>query len=86
MFRTTRKTPIHRFQITGANIDKGHHANRARYALEEGLEFDNAVAKVMEMTSTDDTLVVVSADHSHAFSFGGKQSKHHIQSLPIFKI
>jgi len=32
---------------------------------------DDAVAQVVKMTSSDDTLIVVSADHSHAFSFGG---------------
>jgi len=62
------------FTNIGANIDKGHHENRARKALEEGLAFDDAVSKVINMTSSDDTLVVVSADHSHAFSFGGESS------------
>ncbi|XP_067948456.1 alkaline phosphatase-like [Watersipora subatra] len=57
--------------IEGGNIDVGHHENRARMALEEGLAFDDAVSTVMNMTSSDNTLVVVSADHSHAFSFGG---------------
>ena len=58
--------------LTGANIDMGHHLNRARYALEEGLAFDSAVKKVIDMTSSDDTLVVVSADHSHPFTIGGE--------------
>ncbi|XP_067948790.1 alkaline phosphatase-like [Watersipora subatra] len=57
--------------IEGANIDLGHHENRARMALEEGLAFEDAVSTVVNMTSTNDTLVIVSADHSHAFSFGG---------------
>lgn len=57
--------------LTGANIDIGHHETRARMALEEGMALDDAVTKVMEMTSNEDTLVVVSADHSHAFAFGG---------------
>ncbi|XP_067949435.1 uncharacterized protein [Watersipora subatra] len=57
--------------LEGANIDIGHHGNRARMALEEGLAFDDAVGTVMNMTSADDTLVIVSADHSHPFSFGG---------------
>ena len=57
--------------MLGANIDPGHHENRARKALEETLAFDDAVSIVMNMTSSDDTLVVVSADHGHAFSFGG---------------
>lgn len=40
-------------------------------ALEEGLAFNDAVHKVMEKTDAEETLVVVSADHSHAFSIGG---------------
>ena len=57
---------------TGANIDVGHHYNRARYAMEETVALDDAVQRVMDRTSTEHTLVVVSADHSHAFSFGGE--------------
>lgn len=57
---------------TGANIDMGHHENRARYAMEEASALDDAVVRVTELTSSDDSLVVVSADHSHAFTFGGK--------------
>lgn len=33
--------------------------------------FDNAIAKASQLTSEADTLILVTADHSHVFSFGG---------------
>ena len=44
---------------------------KARLALEDTYAMDEAVRVVMEMTSSDDTLVVVTADHSHSFTSGG---------------
>uniref|UniRef100_A0A671KAJ7 alkaline phosphatase n=1 Tax=Sinocyclocheilus anshuiensis TaxID=1608454 RepID=A0A671KAJ7_9TELE len=46
-------------------IDHGHHA----------VEFDRAIARAAELTSELDTLSVVTADHSHVFSFGGYSSR-----------
>ena len=57
--------------VSGANIDIGHHENRAMKALTETLALDDAVTKMVEKTSVQDTLIVVSADHDHAFSFAG---------------
>lgn len=37
----------------------------------EGVEFDKAIQRATELTDEDDTLSVVTADHSHVFSFGG---------------
>ncbi len=33
--------------------------------------FDDAVGKALEITSKNDTLMVVTADHSHTFTLGG---------------
>ena len=33
--------------------------------------FDNAIAKASQLTSETDTLTLVTADHSHVFTFGG---------------
>ncbi|TRY84112.1 hypothetical protein DNTS_032954 [Danionella cerebrum] len=52
-------------------IDHGHHAGQAKYALTEAVEFDRTIARAGELTSELDTLSVVTADHSHVFSFGG---------------
>lgn len=52
-------------------IDHGHHAGRAKTALYETIEFDQAIGRAAELTSELNTLTVVSADHSHVFAFGG---------------
>lgn len=53
-------------------IDKGHHLTEPLLALTEVLSLDLAVAKAQELTTSDDTLIVVTADHGHAFTMGGK--------------
>ena len=40
-------------------------------ALEEALEFDLAVAAALELTSREDTLIIVTADHAHTLSING---------------
>ncbi|XP_063068570.1 alkaline phosphatase, germ cell type-like [Engraulis encrasicolus] len=61
--------------VEGGRIDHGHHGNRARRALTETVEFDNAIGKALSLTSAQDTLSVVSADHSHVFTFGGYSAR-----------
>ncbi|KAI6063048.1 Intestinal-type alkaline phosphatase-like protein [Aix galericulata] len=55
----------------GGRIDHGHHSGRAKQALMEAVMLDRAVAQAGELTAPSDTLTVVTADHSHVFSFGG---------------
>ncbi len=57
--------------VEGGLIDHGHHLSQARKALEDFVMFDNAIGKALDMTSTNDTLILVTADHSHTFSLGG---------------
>lgn len=40
-------------------------------ALHETVALDNAVAKGLELTNEEETLTLVMADHSHAFTFNG---------------
>lgn len=56
-------------------IDHGHHASEAKHALYEAVEFDRAIARAAELTSELDTMTVVTADHSHVFSFGGNSPR-----------
>lgn len=56
--------------VEGARIDHGHHSSIAHKALGDLVALDNAVAAAREMTSEDDTLLVVTADHSHTFNMG----------------
>ncbi|XP_031975354.1 intestinal-type alkaline phosphatase-like isoform X1 [Corvus moneduloides] len=57
--------------VEGGRIDHGHHSGRAKQALMEAVMLDRAVARAGELTSPTDTLTVVTADHSHVFTFGG---------------
>ncbi|XP_049774581.1 alkaline phosphatase 4-like [Schistocerca cancellata] len=57
--------------VEGGRIDHGHHKNYARRALEETLELEAAVAAALTLTDPKDTLIVVTADHSHTMSISG---------------
>ncbi|XP_038075863.1 alkaline phosphatase-like isoform X1 [Patiria miniata] len=56
--------------IEGARIDHAHHGSNAARALTDTLAMEEAVIKAMELTNEEDTLVIVTADHSHTMSFG----------------
>ncbi|XP_023577984.1 intestinal-type alkaline phosphatase-like [Octodon degus] len=57
--------------VEGGRIDHGHHETIANRALHESVMFDNAIEKAGQLTSERDTLTLVTADHSHVFTFGG---------------
>lgn len=57
--------------VEGGRIDHGHHDAKPGFAMLETQEFANAVAGVMEMIDLEETLVLVTADHSHVFTLGG---------------
>ncbi|NWS62130.1 PPBI1 phosphatase, partial [Chunga burmeisteri] len=44
---------------------------KAKQALHEAVELDRAIGLATRLTSSQDTLSVVTADHSHVFTFGG---------------
>jgi alkaline phosphatase len=57
--------------VEGGRIDHGHHANYALLALHEAAELDDAVAYAAAITDPADTLIIVTADHSHSFTING---------------
>ncbi|XP_017264389.1 alkaline phosphatase-like [Kryptolebias marmoratus] len=57
--------------VEGGRIDHGHHESKAKKALHEAVEMDRAIGRAGLLTSVYDTLTVVTADHSHVFTFGG---------------
>jgi len=57
--------------VEAGRIDHGHHASNAFTALHDAVEMANAVSKALEMTKEEETLIVVTADHSHTFVMGG---------------
>jgi alkaline phosphatase len=61
--------------VEGGRIDHGHHAGNAYRALTDAIAFSAAVKKAREMTSEQDTLIIVTADHSHTFAITGYPSR-----------
>ena len=57
--------------VEGGRIDHAHHDGKPGWAMLETQEFANAVAAVLEMVDLEETLVMVTADHSHVFTLGG---------------
>lgn len=57
--------------VESGRIDHGHHASNAYRALTDTIEFSNAVRRAMEMVDPKETLIIVTADHSHVFTMGG---------------
>lgn len=57
--------------VEAARIDHAHHDNHGRMALEETAEMHRAVEEMMKRVNLDDTLVVVTSDHSHTLTVGG---------------
>lgn len=57
--------------IESGRVDHANHDGNVYRTVTDGVAFDDAVAKAIEMTSEDDTLVIVTADHEHAIAFSG---------------
>ena len=57
--------------VVGARMDHAHHDNWAKKALSETVALSDAVQTAMDLTDEDDTLIVVTADHSHVFTMAG---------------
>ncbi len=57
--------------VEGGRIDHAHHAGQAGYALEEAVEFARAVQWAVDHTDPAETLILVTADHSHVFTIAG---------------
>lgn len=57
--------------VEGGRIDHAHHAGQAGFALEEAVEFARAVQWAVENTDPAETLIIVTADHSHVFTIAG---------------
>ncbi|MGQ4659919.1 alkaline phosphatase [Lysobacter sp. F6437] len=57
--------------VEGGRIDHAHHDGNAYRALTDTIALSDAVQAAVDMTSADDTLVLVTADHAHTLSFVG---------------
>ena len=57
--------------VEGGRIDHAHHKNNAKKAMIETVELERAVIEALKMVNTEETLVIVTADHSHAVTING---------------
>ncbi|HEV7270229.1 alkaline phosphatase [Pseudoxanthomonas sp.] len=57
--------------VEGARIDHANHYGNAYRALDETVAMSDAVQAALDATSRDDTLILVTADHSHTLNFVG---------------
>ena len=61
--------------VEAGRIDHAHHAGNAYRALTDTIELAKAVDVAKRMTNDRDTLIVVTADHSHTFTIAGYPSR-----------
>ena len=57
--------------VEAGRIDHAHHAGNAYRALAEAIELSAAVERALAMTDSADTLILVTADHSHTLMITG---------------
>ena len=57
--------------VESGRIDHGHHIGNAYSALTETVEMAKAVALAGALTDDADTLIIVTADHSHVMTMAG---------------
>lgn len=70
--RTLSRSPDgYVLMVEGARIDMANHYGNAFRALDDTIAMSSAVQAAVDMTSADDTLVIVTADHSHTLNFVG---------------
>ncbi|EAT11131.1 alkaline phosphatase family protein [Oceanobacter sp. RED65] len=57
--------------VESGRIDHGHHAGNAYNALHDTIALSKAVAQAQQQVDTKETLMMVTADHSHVFTMAG---------------
>ena len=61
--------------IEAGRIDHGHHGGTAYKALSETQELHETVAWLLTQVDLNETLIVVTADHSHTLTLGGDATR-----------
>ncbi len=57
--------------VEAGRIDHAHHAGNAYRALTDTVELSQAVKTALKNVNLDETLIMVTADHSHTFNMAG---------------
>lgn len=58
-------------KVEGGNIDQAHHRGHAKKAVTEAAAMEEAVQLAMTLTDEEDTLLIVTSDHSHSLAING---------------
>lgn len=61
--------------VEAGRIDHAHHAGNAYRALTDAVALSDAVKTAKQLSSDKDTLILVTADHSHVFTIAGYPSR-----------
>ncbi|RXG52348.1 Alkaline phosphatase, tissue-nonspecific isozyme [Armadillidium vulgare] len=69
--RLQRETNGFFLLVEGGRIDMALHDTRPRLALEDLVAFDEAVQAALDMVNLKETLIIVTADHSHSMTMSG---------------
>jgi alkaline phosphatase len=64
-------------QVEGGRIDHAHHEGNAFRALSDVVAFDDAIAVALSKVDLNETILVVTADHSHVFNIAGYPLRPH---------
>lgn len=67
--------------VEAGRIDHAHHEGNAFRALTDTQALDEAIGTALSMVDLRDTLIIVSADHSHVFNIAGYPMRP-LQELP----
>ena len=57
--------------VEGGRVDHAHHAGNARRALEDAIAVSEAVQAAYDAVDPEETLILLTADHSHVFTISG---------------
>lgn len=57
--------------VESGRVDHAHHATNAYRALTDAQEFSRAVQQAVDTVDLNETLILVTADHSHVFTIAG---------------
>lgn len=57
--------------VEGGRIDQAHHETQAHIALDETKQFSQTIESAQSLVNENDTMLVVTADHSHTMSYSG---------------
>ncbi|MGA1218740.1 MAG: alkaline phosphatase [Pseudomonadales bacterium] len=71
MDRLSQKGTGYVLVVEAGRIDHAHHAGNAYRAMEDTVALDEAVATAVAKSNERETLILVTADHSHTLTFAG---------------